>query len=296
MKISVAAVPYFWGKSDYYQFYQQISESPVDIVYLGESVCSKRRSMKLADWFEIAKMLQTAGKQSVMSSMTLLEANSELKYLKQICTQSDFIIEANDVAAIQMCHTNQREFICGSSINIYNCRSFDLMIKNGMRRWVIPVELGIDAVTPIIKMAKSRHIEVEYQGFGRMALAHSARCFTARHLGLSKDKCEFKCGDYEQGFIANSQEGQPFIQVNGIQSQSAKLTNLLPYWQQMYQAGIDIFRIMPTTPRDTLEVVNHLAKSFAIKQPLHPETIPLQHDYQFCNGYWFQIEGMNSIS
>ncbi len=81
MKISLAAVPYFWSQEDYFSFYQKIALSPVDIVYLGETVCSKRRTMKFQDWLDIAELLTQAGKQVVLSTLTLLEADSELKYL-----------------------------------------------------------------------------------------------------------------------------------------------------------------------------------------------------------------------
>lgn len=295
MKISVAPVPYFWSKEEYYRFYQQLCETDVDIVYLGETVCSKRRSMKLADWTEIAKQVKAAGKQAVLSSLTLIEATSEIKYLNQIVKQDSFLIEANDLAAVQICKTHHREFVCGPSINLYNSHSLELMVSSGMVRWVVPVELGAEAISAVNEFVKSKNIEIEYQGFGRMALAHSARCFTARHLGLSKDNCQFKCADFEQGFAANTQEGAAFIQVNGIQSQSSKLMNLLPYWPQMMQAGVDIFRVTPTSPRDTLQVIQLLSKSFEYQKPLCKDGLDFDESYQFCNGYWFQIEGMNTV-
>ena len=77
MKISVASVPYFWSKENYHAFYHQLAKSAVDIVYLGETVCSKRRSMKFEDWLEMADMLTQAGKEVVLSSLTLLEADSD---------------------------------------------------------------------------------------------------------------------------------------------------------------------------------------------------------------------------
>jgi len=291
MKISVAAVPYFWSKDVYQSFYESLAKLPVDIVYLGEIVCSKRRTMKFQDWLDIAEMLTDAGKQVVLSTMTLLEAESELGYLTKIAQQKDYLIEANDKAAIQVAQSNGNVFVVSSAINVYNNRSLVLFNKLGMTRWCMPVELGRDDLAPMIKEAKSLGVEIEYQVFGRMALAYSARCFTARHHRLPKDSCEFKCLDDEQGILVKTQEGDNFAQINGIQTQSAKVNHLLNQWQELESAGIDILRIVPVSADDTLEVVQQL--SLAIEQGVNSVDLSLlSTDYEYCNGYWFQKEGM----
>lgn len=71
-------------------FYRQAAESAVDIVYLGETVCSKRRELKFADWLQVAHELREAGKQVVLSTMTLLEAPSELRELRKYCDNGEF--------------------------------------------------------------------------------------------------------------------------------------------------------------------------------------------------------------
>ncbi|MGU3845857.1 U32 family peptidase, partial [Vibrio diabolicus] len=78
MKYALGPLLYFWPKQDVEAFYQQAKQSSADIIYLGESVCSKRREMKPAHWLEIAKDLSASGKQVVISTMALLEAPSEV--------------------------------------------------------------------------------------------------------------------------------------------------------------------------------------------------------------------------
>ncbi len=290
MKISVAAVPYFWSKQSYQTFYQTLAQTAVDIVYLGETVCSKRRSMTLKDWLEIAVLLTQAGKQVVLSTLTLLEAESELSYLSKIARQHDYLIEANDISAIQIAQENGNLFVAGSAINIYNNHSLKLLSHLGLCRWNVPVELGQRDLQPMLACAKSLDIEVEYQIFGRMPLAYSARCFTARHHQLPKDNCQFKCLDNEQGILIKTQEGESFAQINGIQTQSAKVSNLLSQWQQMQSSGINILRIVPLSATDTITVVNQLA--VMITQNIKSVADMFDSKYQFCNGYWFQIEGM----
>lgn len=296
MKISVAAVPYFWSKEKYQSFYKAVAQSPVDIVYLGETVCSKRRTMKLEDWIEIAQKLRQAGKQVALSTMTLLEADSELGVLRKICQQNEFLIEANDTAAIQIAASSNNTFTIGSAINSYNNTSLQLYQKMGMTRWCPPVELGQQDLLAMMPLLKSLKLELEYQVFGRLPLAFSARCFTARHHQLPKDHCQFKCLEDEQGILVKTQEGDDFAQINGIQTQSSKVCNLLKQWREMRDFGIDILRVMPVSADDTLEVVNQLAAMIKNDNVISLDTSRLDHQYQYCNGYWFQIEGMKLVS
>ncbi len=295
MKISVASVPYFWSKEAYQSFYESLAKLPVDIVYLGETVCSKRRTMKFEDWLSIAELLTAAGKQVVLSTMTLLEAESELGYLTKIAQQKDYLVEANELAALQVAQAQGNAFVVGSPVNVYNNRSISLFNNLGMIRWCMPVELGREDLAPMIKKAKDLDVEIEYQVFGRMSLAYSARCFTARHHKLPKDSCEFKCIEDEQGILVQTQEGDSFAQINGIQTQSAKLSNLLDRWQELEQSGIDILRIMPISADDTVEVVKQLSKTLqnAVSEV---NLANLQSTYEYCNGYWLQIEGMRFIT
>lgn len=296
LKISVAAIPYFWNKDTYLEFYQKLAKLPVDIVYLGETVCSKRRSMNYQDWLSVADMLTRAGKQVVLASLTLLEAESELNYLTKIASQKNYLIEANDMAAVEVASQNNNQFVTGCAVNIYNHSSFNILKKLGMIRWQVPVELGQEDLKSILFYAQNNDVEVEYQIFGRMPLAYSARCFTARHHKLTKDNCQYKCLKNEQGILINTQEGESFAQINGIQIQSAKVNNLINYSQSLIESGIDIVRVVPVSPADTLEVIQQLNN--IIQQPgdLNFDAARLQNHYEFCNGYWFQIEGMKLVS
>ena len=289
MKISLAAVPYFWSQQDYIAFYQQIALTSIDIVYLGETVCSKRRSMKFEDWLDIAEHLTQAGKQVVLSTLTLIEANSELKYLSKISKQKEYLIEANDMAAIEVASINNNPFVTGTAINVYNNSALSVLQKQGMTRWCVPVELGKQDLEPMIKHCQSIGVELEYQVFGRMPLAYSARCFTAKHHKLPKDDCQLKCLDYEQGIKIKTQEGDSFAQINGIETQSAKVSYLFDRWQELSDAGIDILRIVPVGANDTIQAINEL-NSLIQKEHAHDNS--LKKRYEYCNGYWLGTEGM----
>ena len=102
MKISIGPIQYFWAKEKVLDFYHEVSQSRADIVYLGETVCPKRRELRLDDWLQIGDMLVTAGKEVVLSTLTLIEAESELGLLKRITANGKYMVEANDMAAVQL--------------------------------------------------------------------------------------------------------------------------------------------------------------------------------------------------
>jgi hypothetical protein len=63
--------------------------------------------------------------------------------------------------------------------------------------------------------------------YGRMPLAFSARCFTARHYNLPKDDCGFRCIEHPDGQLLQTREKESFLVINGIQTQSARVHNLI---------------------------------------------------------------------
>ena len=66
--LALGPVLYYWSRDDLLAFYESIADTPVDIVYLGETVCAKRRSLRLDDWLALAHDFADAGKQVVLSS------------------------------------------------------------------------------------------------------------------------------------------------------------------------------------------------------------------------------------
>lgn len=131
LKYALGPLLYFWPKQDVEAFYDKARSSSADIVYLGEAVCSKRRLMKPNDWFSIAKSLSASGKQVVLSTMALLEAPSEVSVLKKYISNGDFIIEANDVSAIQLAHEHKVPFVVGPAVNTYNAQTLHLFSQTG---------------------------------------------------------------------------------------------------------------------------------------------------------------------
>ena len=291
MRISLAPIPYFWDPYTVRQFYKKVEQLPVDIVYLGETVCSKRRSINRQDWLEIAQGLEDAGKEVVLSTLALMEAESELAGLKHIADNGKYAVEANDIAAIQLLQGNT-PFIVGPHVNIYNDKSLSFLHGLGAKRWVIPVELQQQTQTEILDR-RPEQLETEIIGFGRLALAFSARCFSARACNLAKDDCGFECSKHADGMLLATRDNQPFLVINGIQLQSAKAQNLINHITELENAGIDVFRIIPWLEgiETAIEIIRQ-ALDRNMEADSASERLAKLQPYGQCNGYYRGQEGM----
>ncbi|KJF81491.1 U32 family peptidase [Photobacterium angustum] len=289
MKYSLGPLLYFWPKNDVEAFYQQAKSSNVDIIYLGESVCSKRRELKPAQWLDIAKDIADSGKQVVLSTMALLEAPSEVNIMKKYIDNGDFIIEANDVSAIQLASEAKIPFVVGPAVNCYNAQTLNLFLKQGMTRWCMPVELSREWLNNTLieceKLGIRNKFETEVFSYGYLPLAYSARCFTARAENRAKDDCETCCIKYPQGITVNSQENQKVFTLNGIQTQSGFCYNLINDLKGMADI-VDVVRLSPLG-LDTLSLVDDFRANEQSATRHH-----LENSHQ-CNGYWHSLAGLN---
>lgn len=293
MKLSMGPVLFFWQREAVYQFYRELLQQPVDVIYLGETVCSKRRELKTQEWIELGQELAAGGKQVVLSSLALIEAESELKTLCRLCDNGDIWVEANDMGAVQMLSERGLPFVSGPSVNVYNAHTLQALYKRGMRRWVMPVELSGETLAAILSDAQDMgfgdQIETEVFSYGYLPLAYSARCFSARAHNLPKDNCQFVCLEYPQGMPLASQEGQTVFTINGIQTLSGQVYELLAEVDAMKRMGVDLVRISPH-PESMNSVIQAFRKQIDEGGPVTACT-----ETDTVNGYWYKDAGLRRI-
>ncbi|OGA97370.1 MAG: U32 family peptidase [Burkholderiales bacterium RIFCSPHIGHO2_12_FULL_61_11] len=295
MKLALGPLLYYWQRDAVFAFYNAMAATPVDVVYLGETVCSRRHELRLADWLEIAARLQGAGKEVVLSTQVLLESGTDVSTMHRITGNGDFRVEANDMGAVH-CLAGKVPFVAGPHLNLYNLASLQWMVTLGASRWVMPLEMKRDDLA-LLQQGRPAGLQTEVFAYGRMPLAYSARCFTARHRNLPKDDCRFSCLDHPDGLMLKTREREEFLVLNGTQTQSARVYNLVNELDDMRALGVDVLRLSPQA-QHTAEVIEVF--DAARKQALGPQEAlarlqPLMPD-QICNGFWHGRPGMAQVT
>jgi collagenase-like PrtC family protease len=293
MKLALGPLQYYWPRQRVLDFYAAMAGAPVDVVYLGETVCSRRHELRLEDWLALAEDLSAAGKEAVLSTLTLIESESDLKLLRRLAENGRFRVEANEMGAVRL--LSGQGFVAGPSLNVFNRPTLDLLHRLGATRWVMPHEMSRAMLAAILDAAPLA-METEVAVFGRMPLAYSARCFTARHHNLQKDACEFRCLDHADGLPLRTREGQPFLTLNGIQTQSAQVLDLLPQLREMEAMGVAVARISPQSG-GTMQVIETCralldgrVDAAAMTAALHPDAASAP-----CNGFWHGRPGLEFL-
>lgn len=243
MQLQVGPLLYFWPREAVLHFYAGLADSPAAGVVLGEVVCERRRDLKPDDWLALARELASAGKEVTLATQALIQSEADLRLLRKVAENGDFTVEAGDVSAIAVLEQAGARFVLGPHINVYSRAALAEYARLGARRWVAPIELPLDAVARI--NAPEPLLPTEVFAFGRMPLAFSARCFTARHHRLSKDGCQFRCKDDADGLLLSTTDGRPFLVLNGIQTMSAGTQCLIGDGAALRAAGVTRLRLSP---------------------------------------------------
>ncbi|MGI2033515.1 ubiquinone anaerobic biosynthesis protein UbiV [Rhizobium panacihumi] len=240
--LTLGPVYYLWDAAKWRDFHFRIAdEAAIDRVLIGETVCSKRQHFIEPHLAEVVERLESAGKEVVFSTLSLVTLARESKQIREMAAESDHMLEANDLSALAV--LKDKPHTVSPLINVYNAPTARLLAGRGAKTICLPPELSFASVKEIV--AHCPEIDFEVFTFGRMPLAISARCAHARSKGRIKDNCLFVCGEEPDGLPVKTLDRQSFLTLNGVQTVSHACQSLLGELNDLMAAGVRSFRLSP---------------------------------------------------
>lgn len=242
LSLTLGPLLFNWSPERWRDFYARVAdEMPVERVFIGEVVCSKRLPF-IEDLFAPAvERLTRAGKRVFMSSLALPTLKRERNQIESLLAVPDVGIEINDLSVVPF--LKGRPFAVSPLINVYNEGTVAYLKSLGATHVCLPPELPLDSIRALAPLVDG--VTLEVFGFGRVPLAISARCYHARIHDLSKDSCQFICGQDPDGLAVDTLDREHFLAVNGVQTMSFTHADLLGDIAALAAAGISSLRLSP---------------------------------------------------
>ncbi len=295
--LTLGPVLYNWSPDAWRDFYLQIAdEAPVEIVYVGEVICSKRAPLFDPHLEQVVTRLENGGKKVIFSTLSETTSNIDRRLMKKIAASVSHMIEANDVSALW--HIKNRPHFIGPHLNVYNENSLEFFAKEGAKNICLPPEIPASGLANLGKVAAEIGVDLEVQVYGRIGLALSARCYHARAFDRIKDSCKFICEVDADGMNLHTLEGKSFLTINGIQTQSHTCLNLINEISELAAFGIKNFRISPQS-RGTFEAIEAfdgvLNNDLSLREAQRKLTAS-RIDAPFSNGFFYQKSGYEWVA
>lgn len=289
-RLVMGPVLFHWDEDRKKDFYNRIAdETDVDTVHVGEVVCAKRMPFFDKHLPDVIERLQRGGKEVVLSTLALVMNEREVNQIREIVHMPDILIEANDISVVRL--LAGKPHMIGPYINTYNEGTLSYFADKGAKRIALPWELPMSSINALCDQQTTAEIEVQI--FGRVPLAISARCYSARAQGLHKDGCRYVCGEHLDGMNVETLDDKPFLAVNGLQTLSSHYVELSDNIATMQKCGVGAFRLSPhsldmTKVSDLYhQVLSHKIAPAELRHRLQEMRLPMV----FTNGFLHQAPG-----
>lgn len=243
-ELTLGPVLFHWEAETWRDFYFKIAEeTSLNTVYIGEVVCSKRKPFVDPHIPEVTKLLKASGKKVILTSLALVMNKRERNQIKELCSEEDITIEANDISTASFLSGKPHRI--GPYVNVYNEDTMSFLAEKGAVHFCLPPELPAEKLEILANHARKIGVTTEIQIYGKIPLALSARCYHSRSHGLARDNCQFVCRNDPDGMDLDTMEDQQFLTVNGIQTMSRTCLNLSAHMDKLRDIGINCFRLSP---------------------------------------------------
>ncbi|MBY5990626.1 U32 family peptidase [Ferrimonas balearica] len=248
--IRLSLAPNWWpmDRTAQHDHLDALLDSPFERLYLGESVCALRDRLAPRTLMTLARTLSDAGKEVVLTSLSLLAGPRDLALLESLCQLEGITLEANEMGAVGAAAEAGLPFVAGSGLNIYNLDSLNWLLELGMTTYQPPLEMAQPVLSALMAQAEQTGVrerfELELLGYGQPPLAVSARCATARVAGRNRKRCETVCQQVGAQ-PAHSLEGQPLLTLNGVQVHGDRPIDLLDSLATLRALKLDWLRLDP---------------------------------------------------
>lgn len=291
-QLTMGPIQYHWPAKQWKDFYWRVAEeAPVDIVYIGEVICSKRAPFYEPLYEEVKNYLEKTGKKVIFSTLAEVMIKHDRKMISGMTEIENTLIEANDTSALH--YLSGKPHTIGPFMNVYNENALTFLVLNGAEHVCLPAELPETSLAVLSKRANQLGISTEVQVYGRIPLALSARCYHARAHGRVKDNCQFVCENDADGMELKTMKGQPFLSINGIATMSHTCLNLAQEIESLMGMGITHYRLSPHS-HDMVKVSKLFRK--IIDNKADPITVTeelrkIRPDIPFSNGFFYGARG-----
>ena len=106
----------------------------------------------------------------------------------------------------------------------------------------------------------------------------------------------FRHGVLLHGLMLKTREQEEFLVLNGTQTQSAKVYNLVGAMEEMQALGVHVLRISPqSTETDKIVALFDAARHGRVPPAEAQERMQALMPDKGCNGYWYGQPGLDQI-
>ena len=243
-ELTMGPLLFHWSAETKRDFWFRVAdEAPVDTVYLGEAVCSKREPFFNPHIEEVSERLTRAGKRVVSSSLAQVVTAIDRRASTGIAEFETADIEANDASLLPLLQRKPHRI--GQYLNVYNEATITHLASNDAYYFSLQPELPAETISRLTEAAEAAGATTEVQVFGRVTLALSARCYHARAHGRTKDNCLFVCENDADDMELQTRSHHKFLAVNGIQTLSHRYLELSAEIPALVTMGVAALRLSP---------------------------------------------------